>query len=752
MNRLFHIFSSHHLRNRKFQLRLGLMIGFVLLLTLMLPRSYRLNLNFEVGKPWIHEDLKTPFDFYVLKSADSLEAEKNIAAAQVHDIYLVDSTNIRFSIGEVEQKIDRYVRQLDTLQRAKAAGDSLAQRQLMRQFFSVQYAMIPPESFQNVGNLESWRGKLKQKSGSVIRQVYQKGYIALNPSSTSHHFLHVRTSPALEKRIALNQFLSSDDDLSRFLVSQLGSTQNAENQLLLKIMLSSLEPNYVYSERLTEAERELRRSLVSPVLREYKTNDPIIQQGQVIGQDTEAALLAFIQESRLRASGDNSWAVSSSQMLVIALITAMLLIYLAVNRPRIYFDNNKLALIFFTFLMTVGLMVLAARLGNLATRLEGNQLSLNFLYLAPACLVPIFMRNFFGLSTAFLCNLIVAMFGAVLIQQNLEYAFVQLVAGTVAIFSMTALRKREQFWYTLLYIFLAYVVSFLVYNFYSTSGFSTIPYRTILLFLANTLATVIAFNLIFLFEKIFGITSDLTYLELLDTNHPLLKEMFRKAPGTFQHSLQVANIAEAVISEIGGNELLIHVGALYHDVGKMAHPQYFIENMSEEDKRHNPHDEISNLESAQIIIGHVTAGVELASKHHLPKEIVQFIQTHHGNTRVEYFYRNYLKQQELAPDAEKAEEIAFRYPGPKPFSKETAVLMMADSIEAASRTIKDPTPESLETLVNNIIDFKIKDGQLEDSNLTFKDITTIRKVIHKQLTSIYHARIKYPDEVRAEVS
>ncbi|MCB0838743.1 MAG: HDIG domain-containing protein, partial [Bacteroidetes bacterium] len=250
----------------------------------------------------------------------------------------------------------------------------------------------------------------------------------------------------------------------------------------------------------------------------------------------------------------------------------------------------------------------------------------------------------------------------------------------------------------------------------------------------------IAYNLIFLLERLFGLTSDLTYLELLDTNHPLLKELARKAPGTFHHSLQVANIAEATINEIGGNALLTHVGALYHDVGKIINQRFFIENMA---KGQNPHDEVSCEESASIIIGHIKEGVELANKYSLPREIIEFIETHHGTTRVEFFYRQYLKENRCeAPVA----EGKFRYSGPKPFSKETAVLMISDSLEAASRAMKNPTPEKLQELVHNIIDYKIKDNQLENSNLTFKDITTIKRVIHKQLLSIYHSRIQYPNE------
>lgn len=746
MNRLLHIFSTRRLRSRSFQTRGLLIISFLLVMTLILPRSYRLNLSFELGKPWLHEDLRTPFNFYVLKSPDSLESERNFAALQVHDIYQRDSLQIKNAKATVARKISTYAMQLLAYRRALDTGDSLKRQNLLQAFFLVESPEVPPVRFRNLPNIQQWQVDLQQKAELLINQVYAKGYVEIQNYGPDLHFINTRVQPALEKRVPINQLLVDKEGLERFLIELMVPANDPSHQVLFRILVNEIQPNYRFSRRLTEEERDQRKNLVSPILREYSTNEMIIQQGEVVDLANETVLLAFIQELQQRAIRDRSFEVSISQLLLIALITALLLVYLAVNRPRIYFDNNKLALILFTFLMTVGLMALAARLGNLASRLEGNEFSLNFVYLAPACLVPIFMRNFFGLGTAFLCNLLVALFGSVLIQQDLEYAFVQIIAGTVAIYSMTALRKRAQFWYTLLYIFLAYTLAFLVYNLYSKSGFEGIPYRTILLFLANTLATVIAFNLIFLFEKLFGVTSDLTYLELLDTNHPLLKELARKTPGTFQHSLQVSNIAEAVISEIGGNDLLVHVGALYHDIGKMPNPQYFIENMTEEHKRNNPHDQLTSLESAQIIIGHVSNGVELAQKHHLPNEIIQFIQTHHGTTRVEYFYRNHLKAiRQQGEDG--SEDEGFRYPGPRPFSKETAVLMISDSIEAASRAIQLPTPENLKELVDRIIDAKIQDGQLNDSNLTFKDLTTIRKVVYKQLLSIYHARIKYPEEI-----
>ncbi|MEL6591178.1 MAG: HDIG domain-containing metalloprotein [Bacteroidota bacterium] len=748
MNRLLNIFSVRKLRNRNFQTRIILILGFLLLMTLILPRSFRLNLQYKTGQIWPHEDLSAPYDFFVLKDSDSLQAEREIAAQQVADIFVLDTSRVAQSERALETNIRALGKRLSQYRQAAAQKDSLSARRHLRQFFQPEYADFPISRFPNVSDYDAWTNQLIAEAKRYAKQVYEIGYLNTPELSQSDHFVALRTKAALEKWVPINQLLVNKVAMMQYLQNDLNLKNGFNDQLLAYILQRDLEANYIFNEALTESERDHQRNLVSSVSMEYQQGDPIVDRGEIVSPEIEKALTALIQERQKRAIRDSLLEVSLSQFLVIALISAILLVYLAVDRPRIYFDNNKLGLIFFTFVITVGLMVLAARIGNVVLTEGRSQPALSFIYLAPACLVPIFMRNFFGLGTAFLCNLLVAFFGAVLIQQDLEYAFVQTVAGTVAIYSMTNLRKREQFWYTLLYICIGYMLSFLIYNLYSKGGFRGIAYPNLLLFMGNALATVIAFNLIFLFEKLFGITSDLTYLELLDTNHSLLKELARKAPGTFQHSLQVANLAESIINEIGGNELLTHVGALYHDVGKMPDHQFFIENMSEEDKRNSPHDAVSDLESARIIIGHVAKGVELATRHHLPKEIIQFIQTHHGSTRVEYFYRNFLKEK---AEHVQIDESAFRYPGPKPFSKETAALMIADSVEAASRAMSKPTPEKLKKLVDSIINYKIEDGQLEDCNLTFKDITTIRKVLHKKLLSIYHARIEYPEEVKAKV-
>jgi putative nucleotidyltransferase with HDIG domain len=291
------------------------------------------------------------------------------------------------------------------------------------------------------------------------------------------------------------------------------------------------------------------------------------------------------------------------------------------------------------------------------------------------------------------------------------------------------------------YLLIAYAVSYTAFSFFSKGSFTDIPFRNLVLFLFNIALTILAYPLIYVFERIFGITSDLTYLELLDTNHPLLQKLARKAPGSFQHSLQVANLAEALVQEVGGNALLVHIGGLYHDIGKSLHPQYFIENTNVEN---SPHKKMSCEDSAHLIIQHVNDGVKLAQEYKLPQEVINFIKTHHGTTRVEYFYRIHLKELE---GTECMDEEKYRYPGPLPFSKETAVLMIADSVEAATRSLTSPTEEDIINMMNSIIDAKIQSEQFSNAPLTFKDINTIREVLAKQLLSIYHGRIKYPEAI-----
>lgn len=318
-----------------------------------------------------------------------------------------------------------------------------------------------------------------------------------------------------------------------------------------------------------------------------------------------------------------------------------------------------------------------------------------------------------------------------------EFMFIQLLGGIITILSIVNMHKRSQIFATAGYLFLAYCASFLSISIIQEGGMDSIAMMDFEWFGISAALTLFSYPLIFIFEKTFGFISDVSILELSDTNGKLLRKLATVAPGTFQHSLQVANLAEEAIYTIGGNSLLVRTGALFHDIGKMETPLFFIENQS---GGINPHGDLSYEDSAFIIIEHVIKGIEIAKKHNLPEQIIDFIRTHHGTTYTEYFYRSFKKD---FPE-EKIREEKFRYPGPIPFSKETAVLMMADSVEAASRSLKKYDAETLDKLVENIINRQIEGNQFINANITFKDINTIKKIFKKKLMNIYHVRVEYP--------
>jgi putative nucleotidyltransferase with HDIG domain len=357
--------------------------------------------------------------------------------------------------------------------------------------------------------------------------------------------------------------------------------------------------------------------------------------------------------------------------------------------------------------------------------------------MVPLCILPLVTRAFFDTRTALFTHVLSMLILGTMAPGGFDFVYMQVVAGMVAIFSIVNMRKRSQLFIAVSLIFIAYFVSFVGLSLLNEGDITKINPMHFIWLIVNCLLTLLSYPLIFFIEKTFRVTSDFTLMELTDFNSELLRELGLKAPGTFQHSLQVANLAESAIYKIGGNSLLVRVGALYHDIGKMDIPMYFIENQS---TQVNPHDELSFDESASIIISHVIRGIEKAKKHKLPDMVIDFIRTHHGTMMVQYFYNSFVKS---FPD-QIPNEDDFRYPGPRPFSKETAVLMMADSVEASARSLPTHDQDSIDQLVEKIINHQIESGQFENCDITYREISSIKKIFKKMLTSIYHVRVAYP--------
>jgi putative nucleotidyltransferase with HDIG domain len=359
-----------------------------------------------------------------------------------------------------------------------------------------------------------------------------------------------------------------------------------------------------------------------------------------------------------------------------------------------------------------------------------------YIYVVPLCILPLILKAFFDARLGLFTHVITVLLLGFVVANNYEYMFLQIIAGIVTILTVSELYKRANLFISVGQITLIYIVSYFAFYVIHEGSIEGLKWENFLWFVLCGLATLFVQPLIYAYEKLFGLVSDVSLLELSDTNSSLLKELSDKAPGTFHHSLNVANLAEAAANDIGANAMLARVGALYHDVGKMLNPTYFTENQS---TGTNPHDELSPKESAKIIVGHVIKGIEIAKKNNLPDRVIDFIRTHHGTSFVRYFYN---KQMELNSDFDPDD---FRYNGPKPFSKETAILMMCDSVEAASKSLKNPTSTTINSFVDTIISSQIEADQFLNANITFKDIESIKKVLKHKLANMYHLRIEYPE-------
>jgi putative nucleotidyltransferase with HDIG domain len=406
------------------------------------------------------------------------------------------------------------------------------------------------------------------------------------------------------------------------------------------------------------------------------------------------------------------------------ILCMVLLVFLAFFRKQIFGQNTQVAFLYLLMVFSVLSAYVFNRFGLMVMAI-------------PFALVPIMVRVFFDGRTALFNYLLVILFCSFFMADKLEFILLQLVTGIGTLFAVAEMRKRQQILNSALVVFAFYVFIYITYQLGFGTGLAVKKLSSYVPFAISSMLVLLAYPLIYLTEKFFGFISDFKLLELCDLNHPLLRKLSKEVPGTFQHSLQVANLAEEAIYYIGGNSLLVRAGAMYHDIGKLVNPNFFTENQA---NGFSPHQEIEPLESARIIINHVIIGVEMAKKHKLPEQIIDFIRTHHGTTSVRYFLNLFKKQ----GNESRIAESQFRYPGPIPFSKETAVLMIADGVEAASRSLKQHDALTINDLVDNIIDYKIVNNQFINSDITFKDITTIKKIFKKRLMNIYHARIEYP--------
>ena len=673
-------------KNQSFLYKVILYIISVSIIVMLFPRGGKFKFGFQKGKPWQYENLYAPFDFSIKKSAAVIASEKS-------------------TIKEKQLSYFKY---------------DVAVVEAVNKAYEEEFALVFFKSDLSDDELRT----LKKAGKSILDQLYLYGILKGSDGHKTTDWVYTVTNHEAAKvqyadllllqnvKVAVDRAISKRDlhDFSRqFHV----------------IIYTIIKPNLSLDVGLTNVDLEEQLSKVSLSLGTVDEGRLIVAKGEVI-DDSRFAVLSSLRkeyESEIWSAG-NYYYIISGYSLLVALVLLMLLLFLKNYKTAIFENNKKVTFIFINILFVVFLTTFTVTYNE------------EWVFAVPLCLLPLVLKTFFDSRTAFYAHVLAVLLLGFVVPNSFEYIFLQITAGIVTILSGAELYKRANLFVSVGQVTLTYIVGYFAFHMIQEGQMDNVSWLVIATLALNGLLTLFALPLIYIYEKLFGLVSDATLLELSDTNSKLLKELSNKAPGTFHHSLQVANLAEAAANEIGANSLLVRVGALYHDVGKMEHPTYFTENQI---TNVNPHDELDSKDSAKIIIGHVIEGIEIAKKHKLPDRLIDFIRVHHGTSLVYYFYK---KEETLTGEAD---ESLFRYPGPKPFSKETAILMMSDAIEAASKSLKDPNYNMIHDFVERIITGQMQSGQFINANITFKEVEIVKKVLKRKLVNIYHLRIEYPE-------
>lgn len=682
--------NSHKILYRKYSsnLKYVMMIFTVFIITLFLPKQPRFRYEFEKNTVWKNKDLISPFSFAILKTNPQVSIDKKNALKDILPVY-------QFESDVMENSLEEFLNEFDIKWKSTQLG-------------------------------EKDRLNYRTQAYKILQSIYQKGIIGLNvkhqAGDKNYDFSLVQNN--VSRKVNTQDVYTAETALNHF-----KDTFKASNQVIADLInnlaLDHITPNIIFDERLTQTIQETTINNISTTRGMVQKGELIVAKNDVIDEEIYQKLESYKAnyDAQTKTIGSRAL-VYLGQVVLVAFILAILMSFLFLFRKDIFADNRQLSLI---LIVTTGMLLALTWAINL---------EIPSLYYIPFCVVPIIIRILFDTRLALYLHMLVILIAGFFVANSFEFVFYQVTAGMVAIFSIKNFVKRERFLVSAMFILFAYFVAFVGIALLREGSFREIEWINFVPFIFSVLLSLLAYPLIYLFERIFGITSDVALIELTNTNNRLLRELAFKAPGTFQHSLQVANLAEAAIFKIGGNSVLVRAGALYHDIGKVDNPQYFIENQN---TAVSPHDKLPYEQSAQIIIQHVHKGIEILRKNQIPEAIIDFIRTHHGNTRVDYFYQSFLKN---TPEKFVDENI-FRYPGPIPFSKEQGVLMLADSVEAASRSLKNPDAQNINDIVERIINYKLEQNQLDDCDLTLKDIETIKLIFKTMLMSIYHVRIDY---------
>lgn len=654
----------------------------VAIIVWFLPRNEGRMYRYDVGKPWMYGSVIAKFDFPIYKTDEAIKHEQDSLLKHFQPYY---SLNPLIEKKQVERFLHDYEQGINGLPKEYVG---IVARQMQEIY---QMGIINTNEYNNIF----------KDSTSMIRFVSGKNAKSLKVSS-------------FYSTIAAYEHIFANEKLA------------AQRAILSRCNLNNyIEANIVYDKEKSDAEKNDLLSSIPLASGMVMSGQKIIDRGEIVNDYTCRVLNSFDKEMKRRSSTqDEIMTTFIGQILFVLILVMMFTSYLTLFRKD-YFEKPRSITMLYTMITLFPILV--------SMMMKHNFFSV---YIIPFAMAAIFVRVFMDSRTAFITHVTMILICAAAVKYQYEFIIVQLASGLVAIYSLRELSKRSQIFITAILVTISSCIVYLALQLMQDNQVFNIDPSMYTYFIINGIFLLLSYPMMYLIEKMFGFISNVTLFELSNTNKGLLRNLSEIAPGTFQHSITVGNLAAEIANRIHANSLLVRTGALYHDIGKMTNPVFFTENQAGV----NPHDQLSDLESAQIIISHVTEGLKLAEKFNLPGIIKDFISTHHGTGLTKYFYINYCNEH---PD-EQVDKEMFQYPGPNPFTREQAILMMADTVEAASRSLNEYTEESISTLTNKLIDSQVADGFFRECPITFRDIALAKSVLIERLKSIYHTRISYP--------
>lgn len=665
-------------------LRISIMLLICIISVYLFPKIGSFQYEYQKGMPWRYETLRAPFDFPIYKTEEELQQEQKDISEEVPPIF---NQNPQIASIQIEK---------------------------------FQAALQP---FKN-GNNQSILSHIVYQ----LNKIYQTGILQIPEQLNTQKLKEIQiVEDNVAKTIDFNRVYTLKKAYNA-LVEAINTSglSEATREKIWKLDLDNfLQPNLEFDATKTSQNRLNHLKNISLTQGMVQQGDIIISKRELVTTEKIKLLNSLKNEYQRNLGTTETYMRTIGGQFLLVLISLLIFsIYFYYSKKRIFYSNRE-------FIFLYGLFLATILLGSL-----GYHQNIN-LYAVPVLFFIIIVNILIGSRSALYLLLSTTLLISYYAPNSYMFAFMQIAAGIIAIFSLSHLQRRGQLMLSIFWIFVTYALVYISFILTQEGEIRTTHLLVFLWLLINCLLLTLTYPVIYIFEKIFGYTSEITLIELSNPNHPALRNLTKKAPGTFQHSLMVANLAEEAIYQIGGNPLLARTGALYHDIGKTYDPIYFIENQS---GGINPHSQCDFDESAQHIINHVTKGVELAKKYNLPESIINFIRTHHGKSKVRYFYNSFKNKY---PDRQ-IDESLFTYAGPDPVSRENAVLMMADAVEAASRALAEKTEENITRLVNDIINGQLTEGRFNNADITLKDMSIVKKVFVEMLTNIYHSRIAYP--------